>query len=548
VTPSTFASRTIDCPPFTDQKPGTAGLRRRVAVFQQPHYLEMFVQAALDTLALPAGATLVLGGDGRFHNRAAAQSILRVAAASGIGRVIVGRGGLLSTPAASHLIRKRRADGGFLLTASHNPGGPDGDFGVKFNMRTGGQAPEELSAALYARTRQLTGYHSADLPPVDLDRDGTTSFGGFAVEVVDPVADYVALLEGLFDFDRLRDWISAGHRVRFDAMYGITGPYARRIFIDLLGAAPDSVLRGDPREDFGGLHPDPNPVDAAGLFTAAMGPGAPDLLAASDGDGDRNMILGPGCLVSPGDSVAVLLDNVRLVPGYRNGVPGVARSMPTSRAVDIVAGRLGLPCYETPTGWRFFCNLLEAGRIGLCGEESFGTGSSHVREKDGLWAVLMWLSVIAGTGRSVGAVLDAHWCRYGRHLFSRHDYAIADAARGEALVESLRARLPGLAGSTLAGAGITLADDFTYHDPVDGSTSLNQGVRLVLDDGSRIVYRLSGTGTAGATLRVYLEQYLPAPGSTADGGSTILAGLGRTAAAFAEIAAYAGTDQPSMVV
>jgi phosphoglucomutase len=548
VTPSTFASRSIACPPFTDQKPGTAGLRRRVAVFQQPHYLEMFVQAALDTLALPPGATLVLGGDGRFHNRAAAQAILRVAAANGIGRVIVGRGGLLSTPAASHLIRQRGADGGFLLTASHNPGGPDGDFGVKFNMRTGGQAPEELTTALYQKTLQLTGYRIADLPAVDIDRDGTSTFGGFTVEVVDPVADYVALVERLFDFDRLRDWIRAGHHLRFDAMHGITGPYARRIFVDLLGAPPESVLRGDPREDFGGLHPDPNPVDAAGLFAAAMASGSPDLLAASDGDGDRNMILGPGCLVSPGDSVAVLLDNIRLVPGYRDGVPGVARSMPTSRAVDVVAAQAGLPCYETPTGWRFFCNLLEAGRIGLCGEESFGTGSSHVREKDGLWAVLMWLSVVAGTGRSVGAVLDAHWGRYGRHLFQRHDYAIADAARGDALVQSLRSRLAGLAGTKLAGASITLADDFTYHDPVDGSTSLHQGVRLVMDDGSRIVYRLSGTGTSGATLRVYLEQYVPAPGTVSGGGAAALARLGRTAGSFANIADYAGTDQPSMVV
>jgi phosphoglucomutase len=548
VTPSTFAVRPVACPPFTDQRPGTAGLRRRVAIFRQPHYLEMFVQAALDTLGLPPGATLVLGGDGRFHNRDAAQAILRVAAANGIGRVIVGRGALLSTPAASHLIRRRGADGGFLLTASHNPGGPDGDFGVKFNIRTGGQAPEELSTALYHRTLQLTGYRVADLPAVDLDHDGTTSFGGFAVEVVDPVADYVTLLQQLFDFDRLRDWIRAGHRVQFDAMHGVTGPYAHRVFVELLGASPGSILRGDPREDFGGLHPDPNPVDAAGLVATAMAPGSPDLLAASDGDGDRNMILGPGCIVSPGDSVAVLLDNIRAVPGYRDGVTGVARSMPTSRAVDVVAARLGLPCYETPTGWRFFCNLLEAGRIGLCGEESFGTGSNHVREKDGLWAVLMWLSTIATTGRSVGAVLEAHWARYGRHLFQRHDFTIAEAARGDDLVKALQSRLPGLAGTPLAGATITLADDFTYHDPVDGSTSAHQGIRLVLDDGSRIVYRLSGTGTSGATLRVYLEQYVPAPGTTADGGSAALARLGRTAASFARVADYAGTDQPSMVV
>jgi phosphoglucomutase len=548
VTVSTFASRFIPCPPFTDQRPGTAGLRRRVAVFQQQHYLEMFIQAALNVLALPPGATLVLGGDGRFHNRAAAQAILRLAAANGIARVIVGRGGLLSTPAASHLIRKSGADGGFLLTASHNPGGPDGDFGVKFNTRTGGQAPEELSTALYQETTRLTGYRIADLPAVDLDHIGTLSLGPFTVEVVDPVAEYVTLLEGLFDFGRLQDWVRAGHRLRFDAMHGITGPYARRIFVDLLGCSPESVVHGDPREDFGGLHPDPNPVDGADLVAAALGSGPPDLLAASDGDGDRNMILGPGCIVSPGDSVAVLLDNLRLVPGYRHGVPGVARSMPTSRALDVVAAQLGLPCYETPTGWRFFCNLLEAGRIGLCGEESFGTGSSHVREKDGLWAVLMWLSVVAATGRSVGEVLGHHWARYGRHLFQRHDYTIADATRGDELVEALRAGLPRLAGTRPAGATTQLADDFTYHDPVDGSESAHQGIRVGMDDGTRIVYRLSGTGTSGATLRVYLEQYVPAPGLIADGGAAALAQLGRTAARLARIADYAGSDQPSMVV
>jgi phosphoglucomutase len=508
----------------------------------------MFIQAALNTLALPPGAMLVLGGDGRFHNRTAAQTILRVAAANGIGRVIVGRGGLLSTPAASHLIRKRSADGGFLLTASHNPGGPDGDFGVKFNTRTGGQAPEELSTALYHETTRIAGYRIAELPAIDLDRTGTVSLGGFTVEVVDPVADYVTLLEGLFDFGMLRDWIGAGHRLRFDAMHGITGPYARRIFVDLLGGAPDSVLHGDPREDFGGLHPDPNPVDCAELVAAAMTPGAPDILAASDGDGDRNMILGPGCSVSPGDSVAVLLDNLRVVPGYRDGVPGVARSMPTSRALDVVAARLGLPCYETPTGWRFFCNLLEAGRIGLCGEESFGTGSSHVREKDGLWAVLMWLSVVAATGRSVGAVLDHHWAHYGRHLFQRHDYAIADATRGDDLMQALRGRLGALSGTRVAGATITLADDFTYHDPVDGSESAHQGIRIGLDDGTRIVYRLSGTGTSGATLRVYLEQYVPVPGLAPDAGASALARLGRTAAQLARVADHAGSDQPSMIV
>jgi phosphoglucomutase len=543
VTVSTFTSRFVGCTPFTDQKPGTAGLRKRVAVFLQPHYLETFVQAALASLALPPGATLVLGGDGRYHNRAAARTILRLAAANGVGRVIVGRGGLLSTPAASHLIRARRADGGFLLTASHNPGGPDGDFGVKFNTRTGGQAPEELSAAVFTAATRLAGYRIADLPEVDLDRPGRHDLGGFLVEVVDPVDDYQALLATLFDFDRLRDWFRAGHRLQFDAMHGITGPYARRIFVDTLGADPASILHGDPREDFGGLHPDPIPVDAAELVAMARGPAPPDLLAASDGDGDRNMILGPGCVVSPGDSVAVLLANLGNVPGYAGGVPGVARSMPTSRALDAVAARLGLPCYETPTGWRFFCNLLEAGRIGLCGEESFGTGSSHVREKDGLWAVLMWLSVVAATGRGVADVLAAHWAEYGRHRFQRRDYLIADAARGDALMAALRSLLPQLAGTRPAAGTITLADDFEYHDPVDGSISRHQGIRLVMDDGSRIVYRLSGTGTAGATLRVYLEQYEP-PGTPGRG----LGGLAAIAAQLARVVHYAGTDEPALVV
>ncbi len=485
---------------------GTAGLRKKVAVFKQPHYLECFVQAVLDTLALPAGAKLVLGGDGRYYNDIAIQVIIRLAAAAGARHLIIGRGGLLSTPAASNLIRVRGAQGGFLLTASHNPGGPDGDFGIKFNTASGGQAPPQVTDAVFAATQAISSYRIAAMPAIDLERVGLHQIGPVRVEIVDPVDEYLRLMQRLFDFERIADWLRRGHRIVFDAMHGITGPYARRILCDVLGASQESLWHANPLPDFGGLHPDPNPVDAHGLVELCAQPDAPDIAAASDGDGDRNMILGPRFMLSPCDSVAMMLANLAMIRGYGDGVPGVARSMPTSRALDIVASDLGIPCFETPTGWRYFCNLLEAGLIGLCGEESFGTGSSHAREKDGLWAVLFWLNLLAVSGRSLPDIATMHWQRYGRSYYQRHDFQIADAALGDTVISGLRQRLDSLRGHATGSARVAIADDFAYHDPVDGSESAHQGIRIVLDNGSRMVFRLSGTGTAGATLRVYVEK------------------------------------------
>ncbi len=536
----------IPCTPFPDQQPGTAGLRRKVGIFRQPHYLECFVQSIFDTLELRPGARLVIGGDGRYHNDTAIRTILCIAAANGISTVITGRNGLMSTPAVSHLIRIRHADAGFILTASHNPGGPDGDFGLKFNTASGGQAPEHVTDKVYRVSRQISRYRTAALPDIDLDREGIFDFDGFTLEVIEPTRDYVRLMQSIFDFDAIGDWLGRGARIRFDAMNAVTGPYARAIFIDALGAPEDSVVHATPLADFGGLHPDPNPIDAASLVAAAQGDGAPDLLAASDGDGDRNMILGPRFFLSPCDSVALMLDHIRRIPGYRDGVPGVARSMPTSRALDTVAATLNVPCHETPTGWRFFCNLLDAGLIGLCGEESFGTGSAHVREKDGLWAVLFWANLLASTGLGVEDLVRAHWRRHGRHHYQRWDYQIPDASRAHELVQSLRVTLPALAGK-LPGtdACILQADDFSYIDPVDHSCSPHQGLRIVLDDGSRIVYRLSGTGTTGATLRVYLERHVRTPQEIDTPTDTLLAPLGQLAMETARIRHYTGIETPS---
>jgi phosphoglucomutase len=543
-----IAVRTVDCAPFTDQRMGTAGLRKKVRVFAQPHYLETFVQAVLDTLKLPEGATLVLGGDGRFHNKEALQPIIRLAAAAGARHLIIGRDGLLSTPAASNLIRTRRADGGFLLTASHNPGGPDGDFGIKFNMATGGQAPQSVTDAVYEATLAIRGYRLAELPPIDLSRCGIQQHGPLRIEVVDPVADYLQLMQRLFDFDLIAAWLRSGHRVVFDAFHGITGPYARRILGEVLGSDPANLLHDTPLPDFGGMHPDPNPVDGRHLVDLCAGPGAPALAAASDGDGDRNMILGPGCMVSPCDSVAMMLANASLVPGYRDGIRGVARSMPTSRALDAVAASLGIPCFETPTGWRFFCNLLEAGRIDLCGEESFGTGSSHTREKDGLWAVLFWMNLLAARRATVPAIAADHWRRFGRHYYQRHDYEIPDASRAAGLMDSLRNDIGKLRGASLEGARVELADDFCYHDPVDGSESPHQGIRIATDAGVRLVFRLSGTGTSGATLRIYLEQFQRDPQRLQLDPSVVLEPLGQLAARVARIESFTGLTRPTMIV
>lgn len=493
--------------PFDDQRPGTAGLRKKVSVFQQPHYLESFVEAVLRNAGDLKGATLVVGGDGRYHNREAIQTILALCAAHGVAGVLVGREGLLSTPAASSMIREYGAAGGFLLTASHNPAGPDGDFGIKYNVANGGQASERLTNAIHATTQSLQEYRIAELPPIDIASLGKTDIDGFMVEVVDPVTAYATQMQSLFDFDAIRNWLQRGASFRFDAMHAVTGPYAKHIFCQLLGAPEKWVLNAVPREDFAGGHPDPNMVYAKPLVDLMMSDAAPDFAAASDGDGDRNMILGRGCFVSPGDSLAVLAAHAQAFPGYAEGLPGLARSMPTSRAVDEVARGLNIPCYETPTGWRFFCNLLEDGRIGFCGEESFGTSSHHTREKDGLWAVLAWMNLLATTGQSVQEVLDAHWQRFGRHYYQRHDYENLDSQTANGHMQKLRDALPTMAGTSLNGYVVTQADEFAYDDPVDGSRSEGQGLRIIMGEQARIVVRLSGTGTTGATLRVYLERF-----------------------------------------
>jgi phosphoglucomutase len=540
--------RTVATTPFADQTPGTSGLRKRVPVFQQPHYLENFVQAVLDTVALPPGSTLVVGGDGRFLNREAIQVILRMAAANGVARVLVGRDGLLSTPAASCVIRRRGAAGGILLSASHNPGGPDGDFGIKYNMANGGPAPESVTAAIAARTRDLAAYRTVDAPDVPLGRDGVHALGGLRVEVIDPIADYAALMESLFDFDALRALVGGGaFRMRFDAMHAVTGPYAREILERRLGAPAGTVINGEPLPDFGGGHPDPNLTYAPELVAEMFGGDAPDFGAASDGDGDRNMVLGRRFFVTPSDSLAVLAANATLVPGYARGLAGIARSMPTSQAADQVARQLGIPCYETPTGWKFFGNLLDAGRITLCGEESFGTGSDHVREKDGLWAVLFWLNVLARRGESVEAIVRDHWARFGRNYYTRHDYEGVPAAAAEGVMRQLRDRLGALPGTTLAGRRVAAADDFTYHDPVDGSTSARQGLRVLFDDGARLVYRLSGTGTEGATLRVYVEAYEPDPTRHDQDAQTALRELVEAATSVAELRERTGRDAPTVI-
>ncbi len=532
--------------PFDDQKPGTSGLRKKVHVFQQPHYLENFVQALFDVVKPQPGALLVLGGDGRYHNTNAIQTILRMAAAAGYGRVVVGQDGILSTPAASHLIRARGASGGIILSASHNPGGPGGDFGIKYNIKNGGPAPEDVTNAVYERTRELTHYRIAAGADLDLGLIGEATLGDMIVETVDPVADYAALMESLFDFDLIRDWLSGGARIRFDAMSAVTGPYAKAILEGLLGAPAGTVINGTPLEDFGGHHPDPNLVHAEALVKEMYGPEAPVFGAASDGDGDRNMIMGEHFFVTPSDSVAVLAANAHLVPGYAGRVTGVARSLPTSRAADRVAEALGISAFETPTGWKFFGNLLDANRITLCAEESFGTGSDHIREKDGLWAVLFWLNIVAARDESVAAIVRAHWARFGRDHYTRHDYEEIDSDTAQALIGALRERLPSLAGQRFGAHEVESAEDFSYVDPVDGSVSEHQGVKLIVSGDGRIVYRLSGTGTSGATLRVYIERFEAEPAKHDADPQEALAGLIETADAIAEIGKRLGV-KPSAI-
>jgi len=535
------------CPatPYTDQKPGTSGLRKKVTAFQQPNYLENFVQALFDSLEGYSGQTLVVGGDGRYYNRQATQIILKMAAANGFGRVLVGQGGILSTPAVSCIIRKNQAFGGIVLSASHNPGGPTEDFGIKYNIGNGGPAPEKVTEAIYAGTLTIAQYKILEAPDINLDLIGTAPLGEMTVQVIDPVVDYAELMESLFDFNKIRELLTGDFRMKMDSMHAVTGAYATALFEKRLGAPAGTVMNGTPLEDFGGGHPDPNLVYAHELVEVLFGEKAPDFGAASDGDGDRNMILGRHFFVTPSDSLAILAANAHLVPGYKSGLAGIARSMPTSQAADLVAKRLGIDCYETPTGWKFFGNLLDAGKATLCGEESFGTGSSHIREKDGLWAVLFWLNILAVRQESVEQIAQSHWQSYGRNYYSRHDYEGVDSDRAHQLVDRLRQL--DLKGKKYGQYEVEFADDFSYTDPIDGSISQKQGIRVGFTDGSRIVYRLSGTGTQGATLRLYVESYEPNVAKQNQDTQVALGELIATANEIAQVREFTGREQPTVI-
>ena len=538
---------TVATTPFDDQRPGTSGLRKKVTRFQTPHYVENFVQSIFDALDGFAGKDLVIGGDGRYFNREAIQTVIKIAAANGFGRVVVGQGGILSTPAASHLIRKRKAFGGIILSASHNPGGPDGDFGIKFNAANGGPAPESVTDAIFARTKAITAYKIADAPDINLDRIGMQMLGSMKVEVADSVVDYQQLMESLFDFTAIRALFRSGFRMVFDAMSAVTGPYAHAILETSLGAAKGTVVNGTPLPDFGHHHPDPNLVHAKAIYDLAMSPNGPDLCAASDGDGDRNLIIGKGLFITPSDSLAMLAANAHLAPAYKAGLAGIARSMPTSGAADRVAQQLGIGIYETPTGWKFFGNLLDAGKVTICGEESAGTGSNHVREKDGLWAVLLWLNILAVRRQSVAEIAREHWATYGRNFHARHDYEEVEAAGASALMQALSGRLTSLPGQAFGALRVAAADDFAYHDPIDGSVSKGQGIRIMFEGGSRVVYRLSGTGTAGATLRVYIERFEPDAARHAMETPDALADLIALSRSLADIRGHTGRSEPSVI-
>lgn len=533
--------------PFADQKPGTSGLRKKVRVFEQPGYAENFLQSIFDVVARPEGATLVIGGDGRYYNRTVIQQAIRIAAANGYARALVGRGGLLSTPAVSHLIRKYGASGGLILSASHNPAGRDGDFGIKYNIANGGPAPEAITDAIHARTLTIDRWLAEDAPDIEFEQVGAYRVGPMDVEIVDPVQDYADLMEDLFDFAAIRGAVADGLTVAFDAMHAVTGPYAVELLEKRLGFAAGTVRNAVPLEDFGGGHPDPNLVHAHELYALMMSDAAPDFGAASDGDGDRNLIIGRGCYITPSDSLAVLAANAHLAPGYARGLLGIARSMPTSAAADRVAAGLGIPCFETPTGWKYFGNLLDAGMATICGEESAGTGSDHIREKDGLWAVLLWLNILAVRNMSVDALARAHWARFGRNYYARHDYENLPVADAEALMDELQTALPGLPGTKSGDLEVTGADSFTYDDPIDGTSSANQGLRIFFGDGSRAVFRLSGTGTEGATLRIYLERYEGANGNLAGDVTEMLADIATAVEQIAGIRKHTGRARPDII-
>ena len=540
--------KTYNTTPYDDQKPGTSGLRKKVKVFQQTRYLENFVQSIFNSLEDFQGKALVLGGDGRYYNRQAIQTIIKMAAANGFGELIIGQGGLLSTPAASNIIRKYQAFGGIVLSASHNPGGPDEDFGIKYNVSNGGPAPEKFTDALYANSKTISEYRIAEIDDVDLDRVGETVIDALKIRIIDPVTDYAELMAKIFDFDLIKQSIAAGLiSLKFDAMHAITGPYAKHILQDVLGAAPGSVFNAVPQEDFGGGHPDPNLAHAHELAEIMLGGNPPVFGAASDGDGDRNMIMGANIFVTPSDSLAIMAANAKLIPAYSKGISGVARSMPTSQAVDRVADKLGLPCYETPTGWKFFGNLLDADKITLCGEESFGSGSNHVREKDGLWAVLFWLNLIARKRQSVEEIVREHWQTYGRDIYCRHDYEAVDSNIANGIVQHLRDQFETLPGKTWGEYTVKFADEFCYNDPVDGSVSSNQGIRIGFTNGSRIVFRLSGTGTVGATLRIYLERYARDVAQHDQDAQVALAELIAIAEELSEVKKRTGRTEPDVI-
>ncbi len=539
--------KTVATTPYQDQKPGTSGLRKKVPVFAQENYAENFIQAIFDSLEGFDGTTLVIGGDGRYYNREVIQKAIKMAAASGFGKVMVGQGGILSTPAASNIIRKYKAFGGIILSASHNPGGPTEDFGIKYNIGNGGPAPEKITDAIFARTKVIDSYKIADVADIDLDAVGSFHLAGMEVEVIDPVADYAELMEQLFDFPSIRALIASGFTVVIDSMGAVTGPYARELLENRLGAPEGSVRNAVPLPDFGGHHPDPNLVHAKELYDDVMSASGPHFGAASDGDGDRNMVVGKGMFVTPSDSLAIIAANATVAPGYAKGIAGIARSMPTSAAADRVAEKLGVGMYETPTGWKFFGNLLDAGKVTVCGEESFGTGSDHVREKDGLWAVLFWLNILAARNESVEDVVTKHWAEYGRNFYSRHDYEEVDSEAANGLVAALRDKLGTLPGQTFGALKVASADDFAYHDPVDGSVSKNQGVRILFEGGSRIVFRLSGTGTSGATIRVYVERYEPDAAKHRMDTQEALADLIAVADEISELKKRSGRDHPTVI-
>jgi phosphoglucomutase len=539
--------KTVATTPYQDQKPGTSGLRKKVPVFAQPNYAENFIQSIFDSLEGFEGKTLVIGGDGRYYNREVIQKAIKMAAAAGFGKVMVGQGGILSTPAASNVIRKYHAFGGIILSASHNPGGPTEDFGIKYNIGNGGPAPEKITDAIYDRSKVIDTYKIADVADIDLDKVCTLKLAGMSVEVIDPVTDYADLMEQLFDFGAIRALIASGVRVVIDSMGAVTGPYATEILEERLGAPEGSVRNAIPLPDFGGHHPDPNLVHAKELYDDVMSKDGPHFGAASDGDGDRNMIVGKGMFVTPSDSLAIIAANAKLAPGYTQGIAGIARSMPTSAAADRVAEKLKVGMYETPTGWKFFGNLLDAGKATICGEESFGTGSDHVREKDGLWAVLFWLNIMAGRNESVAEIVKSHWAEYGRNYYSRHDYEEVDSDAANGMMTALREKLATLPGQNFGALKVAAADDFAYHDPVDGSVSKNQGIRVLFEGGSRVVFRLSGTGTSGATIRVYVERYEADAAKHGIDTQEALADLISVADEISDLKKRSGRDAPTVI-